>query len=176
MPLTLAILAIVAAAAAILLAWRSSRASHRLALEMVQLRDRLTAAEAHYRELAEAAAHAPPKERAPDTTFAPRLEALEHALEGALEERLRTALAHQTRAAVPDAGEDPRERIRRALRKQGYTYVAFLPVESAAENDAAEADLLVEAEREGVMSKGRVALAADGSVSFRSVSSLRAFP
>ncbi len=166
--LTLAILALVAAAVAILLAWRSSRASHRLALEMVQLRDRLSAAETHYRELAEAAAHAPPQARAPDTTLAPRLEAVEDALEA----RLRTARAHPTRAVVPDAGEDPRERIRRGLRKQGYTHVAFLTVE----DDAEDADVLVEAEREGVMSKGRVALAADGSVSFRSVSSLRAFP
>lgn len=164
MPLTLAILALVAAALAILLAWRSARASHRLALEMVHLRDRLAAAEAHYGELAEAAADAAPEERAPDATLTPRVEALE--------ERLRVALASSARPAAPDVGEDPRERIRRGLRKQGYTYVAFLP----SDGDGEDAELFVEAEREGVMSKGRVALADDGSVTFRSVSSLRAFP
>ncbi|MDA1195717.1 MAG: hypothetical protein O2894_11100, partial [Planctomycetota bacterium] len=46
MALLLALLALIVAGLAVLAAWRSHRSAHRLALEMVQLRDRLARAEA----------------------------------------------------------------------------------------------------------------------------------
>ncbi len=161
MPLLLSILALLAAGVAILLAWRSSRAAHRLALEMVQLRDRLEAAEQHYEDAAEAAAHQVPAAPAFDPTVAPRLDAMEERLRGALEREAEP---------VPSAAEaDPHAVIRRYFLSEGYTHVTLL------EEDG-ESCVLVEAEREGVIQKGRAALDEEGRVQWRPVSNLRAFP
>jgi len=156
--LLLSILAFVAAGLALGLAWRSRRQTHRLALEMVQLRDRLAAAEARARD---AAVPLPAPVPAPDPTLGSRL--------SALEERLRLALKPSSASLAASPTEDTHDVIRRRLRAEGYTHIAFL-------EGREPGDTRVEAERDGVLRKGRVEVAADGSLALRTVSSLRAFP
>jgi len=158
--LLLSILAFVLAGLALGLAWRSHRQTHRLALEMVQLRDRLAAAEAHRHEGAAGLprVHAA---TAADPTLAPRI--------AALEERLHSAPRSAAAVEGAPAADDARAGLRQRLRAEGYRDIAFL--------DGTEpGDTLVEAERDGVLTKGRIERTEDGSFVLRSISSLRAFP
>jgi hypothetical protein len=160
----LAFAAVLAAAGACVVAFRSRAATRRLALEMIELRDRLARAERRYRQRKGAAGDAQ-REPAPARDEALRDRVTE------LEGRLRDALLEPT-AAGPESEPDPdpvRDRIRRHLRAQGYEHVAFL---GASGEDA----WLVEAERDGIVSKGRAEVDGDGAVQMRADSSVRAFP
>lgn len=161
MSLPLSILALVAAGIAIGVAWRSTRAAHRLALEMVHLRDRLAKAEAHYHDAVAAAERAVEAAAQGDPSIAPRIEALEV--------RLRSERAAPKTRPVAPVEADPHDVVRRHLLREGYTHVAVLDTDDAGR-------MLVEAERDGVTRKGRVTLRADGRLAWRSVSTLRAFP
>ena len=161
MAVMLSILALVVAGAACIAAWRAHRASHRLALEMVHLRDRLTAAEAG-REKAERRARHAPQTASGDDHLRERIEAVEA--------RLRAAMEREDALALHGEGEhDVRDEIRKHLRRQGYHRIAFL-------ESGADGSVLVEAERHGTTTKGRAEVDSDGRVRLRSVSSVRAFP
>ena len=159
MALMLAILALVIAGLACVAAWRAQRASHRLALEMIQLRDRLAKAEAG-REAAERRVRLAPPAESVDTHLRERVEAVEARLRAAME---------RDRSLPSEGEQDVRDAIRAHLGRQGYTRIAFLET-------GADGSVLVEAERHGTMSKGRAEVLADGGVRIRSVSSMRAFP
>lgn len=161
MPLLLSILALVAAAIAIGVAWRAARAAHRLALEMVQLRDRLARAEAHYEDAASAAERAVEAASRGDPSLTARIEALEA--------RLRSERVLQQAQASPPVEAEPQDVARRHLLREGYTHVAILDTDEAGR-------MLVEAERDGITRKGRVTLKPDGRLEWRAVSTLRAFP
>ena len=64
---------------------------------------------------------------------------------------------------------DTGEIVRRHMREQGYECVVVLDIE-------ADGAVLVEAEREGVCSKGVARVTDEGDVDLRAMSSLRAFP
>jgi hypothetical protein len=160
MSLLLSILACVVALIAGVLSWRARRASLLLALEMIQLRDRLAAAERINREAAEAAQM--------QRTTAPPADAGLLSRVIALEGRLRDALAGRA-APGRDPGEDPRQHVRRELKRRGFHNISIL-------GSADGGRYLVEAERSGVVSKGHAELVPDGTVHWHSLSSLRAFP
>jgi len=160
-PLLLSILALVTAACAMLLAWRATRAAHRLALEMVHLRDRLAQAEAHFRDAAHAVVRTPSGPATVDPSVTRRL--------ASLEARVRAATDRPDAALAGGAQDDPVERLRRRLLGDGYTRVTLLDTDP-------DGRVLVEAERDGVTRKGRAALNADGSVSWTPLTTLRAFP
>ena len=65
---------------------------------------------------------------------------------------------------------DRRQQVRDHLRALGYERVAFL---GAVEDGRV---LVLEAERAGVTAKGRAVVAADGTVTFQALDTLRAFP
>jgi hypothetical protein len=158
--LLISILAFVAAGCGAVLAWRASRAAHRLALEMVHLRDRLAQAEARYRDGAHAVVRTPTGPATIDPSVTRRL--------AALEARVRAATERPAGASA-DTEQDATELIRRRLLRDGYTRVSLL-------DTGADGRVLLEAERDGVTRKGRAALNADGSVAWQPVSTLRAFP
>ena len=160
MTLVLALVSVPLACAALVAAWRARAASHRLALEMVQLRDRLTAAEAG-REAAEARAAVAAPGPAVDGNLVARLDQLEA--------ELRAAQARAPLRAAPSEGcDDLRTTVEERLRLQGFRRVTFL--------ETLGGGLVVEAERGGVTSKGRAEIRPDGTVHLRSISSVRAFP
>jgi hypothetical protein len=162
MALTFSMLAVLAAAAAIVWSWRARAASHRLALEMVHLRERLARAESA-REAAEARAAQHEGAASSETALARRV--------GLLEERLQEARSAEAANPRPpeEEGEDVRGLVERHLRAQGYERVVVL-------GPTAPDGVPVEVERAGVTSKGRARVAPDGTVRLRSVSSVRAFP
>lgn len=167
MELILAVAALAAAVGALLLAFRCRASARRLALEMVQLRDRLARAERHYRDRGGPGGGPDgPDEAAGREVLQVRLVELEERLRDAL---ARSADANVAAAAVEHGEGDNRGRILQYLRSEGYDRVAFL-------GPAGAGAWLVEAERGGVVSKGRAEVAQDGSVRLRSVSSVRAFP
>jgi hypothetical protein len=159
MAIMLSILALVVASLACVAAWRAHRSSHRLALEMVQLRDRLAQAEAG-RDAAERRAKLARPAESVDSHLRDRVEAVEARLGAAME---------RDRAPMADGAHDLRDEIRAHLSRQGYTRIAFL-------ESGADGSVLVEAERHGTMTKGRAQVLSDGRVRLRSVSSVRAFP
>lgn len=159
MDILLGMIALAGAAAACVAAWRAHRASHRLALEMVQLRDRLTRAEAARDDAEARARHAAPAETV-DSHLRERLESVEA--------RLRDALEREVEVDIEDE-HGLREEIGRQLRREGYHRIAFL-------ESGSDGSVLVEAERQGTTAKGRAEIGADGRVRLRSVSSVRAFP
>lgn len=159
MAILLSILALVIAGLACVAAWRAHRSSHRLALEMIHLRDRLAHAEAGREAAERRAKHARPAESV-DSHLRERVEAVEARLGAALE---------RDRAAVAEGTQDVRDEIRAHLSRQGYTRIAFL-------EGGPDGSVLVEAERHGNTTKGRAHVLSDGRVRLRSVSSVRAFP
>ena len=162
MAVLLSILSLVLGAAALVLGWRARRASLRLALEMIELRDRLAQAEHGTLASEEADSMRRKTDTERDQSLAPRLIALE--------ERVRGALETESPPAASDAPEfDPRAHVREHLKRRGYERIAVLGA-------ADDGSLAVEVERAGVVSKGHVVIGDDGRVHLRSVSSLRAFP
>lgn len=163
MALALAIAGFLAALGASIAAVRAHRATERLALEMVQLRDRLAAAERAYRRAARApTAEAGDERTAVDAAWTTRVMDLES--------RLRAAMEREAVSPATDAGaDDARSAVRAWLRAAGYERVAVLEAYE-------DGSLLVEAERGGATSKGRAELLPDGSVRFDAISSVRAFP
>ena len=160
MSLMLSILACVVAVLAGVLGWRARRASLRLALEMVELRDRLAVAERINREAAEAAQM--------ERTVAPPADAGLLSRIITLEGQLRDAVAGRAAPGM-DPGEDPRQHVRRELKRRGFHSISIL-------GSADGGRYLVEAERGGVVSKGHAEIVPDGTVHWHSLSSLRAFP
>jgi hypothetical protein len=168
----LALLSVPLAGLAIVVAWRARAASHRLALEMVRLRDRLSEAEAARAAAEERAAHLP-QGRDLDPELVTRIDRLEA--------RERAARSREATVVGPVGGcEDLRVMVEERLRLQGFERVTFLPgSEDGAAPEGAPpgaGGLIVEAERGGVTAKGRAEVRPDGTVRLRSVSSVRAFP
>jgi hypothetical protein len=161
MALTLSLLALVVTVTATISAWRARAACHRLALEMVHLRDRLSKAETA-REAAEARASHQPAAAAADPHVRERLDLVEQRLREVSEREV-------SRVVAPDDDTDLRTQITRRLQRDGYERIAFLEA-------AGDGSILVEAERGGSTTKGRAELRADGQVRLTSISSYRAFP
>jgi hypothetical protein len=164
MDMLLAIFAFLLAGTGCVLAWRARRASLRLALEMIEMRDRLAEAE-QGRAAAEATmkemdAVSRTKDQAADPSLLPRLIDLEYSVRDALS-------ARPSPGRTP--GDDPRVHVRTQLEQRGFERVSIL---GAAEDGR----YLVEAVRRGVVSKGHAEIAPDGVVHWHSLSSLRAFP
>lgn len=178
MAILLSILASAVTLVACVMAWRARAAAQRLALEMIQLRDRLARAEAHYKPAAaERRGETFGRGRVEDETFAPRLTALEERLRATLE---RTAPPVSGSEGTPPTASprplDPQTRILKHLRHRGYERVRFLEASEEAGPTSSSEGVLVEAERGGVTAKGRVDILPDGSVHMRAVSTVRAFP
>jgi hypothetical protein len=160
MALMLAILALALTLVCCVLTWRARRAALHLALEMIELRDRLAALEQAGIEAAESAALTRSDDRGPDATLLPRVLALEA--------QLRDALAGRT-APGRDPSDDPRVHVRTQLKHRGFHSISILGA-------AGDGRFLVEAERGGIVTKGHAEIAPDGTVHWASLSSLRAFP
>jgi len=161
MALTLSLIAIVVTLTATVAAWRARAASHRLALEMIQLRDRLARAETA-REAAEERAASQPAATVVDPHMRERLDLVEQRLQDVAEREVSTVVA-------ADEDTDLRTKITKRLRREGYERIAFL-------ESAGDGSLLVEAERGGSTTKGRAELRPDGRVRLTSISTYRAFP
>ena len=159
MAIMLSIIAVTVTVFACVAAWRAHRAAHRLALEMVHLRDRLVRAEAGREAAERRAAEAPPAEDA-DAALRERM--------ASLEARLRDALEREA-PLTADGEHDVRDEIRKHLLRKGYGRVQFL-------ESRPDGSVLVEAERHGATTKGRAEVGPDGRVRLRAVSSVRAFP
>lgn len=138
--------------------WRTSQ---RLALEMVHLRERLARAEQGYREARHAASSGETTQPPADAAWAPRL--------AELEDRLRAALERGAARAEEGTEPDTRRNVRQYLQREGYTRVAIL-------DENPDGTLELEAERGGVMTKGRAEILTDGTVRLQTISSVRAFP
>lgn len=162
MAFPLAILASIVAGVAVVWAWRARAAALRLALEMIELRDRLAAVERAHLEAEEVTAVHRSRGTGVDPTLVPRLVALEDQVR-------KTEIAPPASAAPEPTEEDPQTQVRKQLQRRGFERVVFL-------GTAEDGRYLVETERAGVVSKGHAELAADGVVHLRSMSSLRAFP
>ncbi len=159
--LALAIAALLVAIVACVIGVRGWRTSQRLALEMVQLRDRLSRAEKGYRDAAEKAAAYAGQRPEPDEAWMPRM--------AALEDRLRTALQREVPGGNDEPEPDTRRSIRQHLKREGYERIAIL-------DENADGTVELEAERGGVMTKGRAEILSDGTVRLQAISSVRAFP
>ena len=175
MAVLLSSLALLAAAGCCVLSWRAWRRSHHLALEMIQLRDRLARIERTQRD-AERRARAESdvgRARAADDTRVKELEQrvdelrvqLTHAVEA------HESLAEGMASSASDRQETVgvRDLVRRGLRRQGYRRVRVIEVDR-------EGKVLVETERNGITAKGTAWVDPDGHVVLRSNSTLRAFP
>ena len=180
MPLLIVIslLALLAAGAAIYVAWRSRRTSHNLALEMVQLRDRFARMEGQQRDDARrtlADQERTTRDEGPDHRLADmtaRLDAVEEQVRRAIElgESLDLQADHEAAPVEAlDRPPDVRDLVRRGLRKQGYRRVYVLDI-------TPDAKAVVEAERGGITAKGLAWIEPDGQVVMRSTRSHRAFP
>ena len=129
---------------------------------MVQLRDRLAAAEAHRDDALDAAERAVESAARGDPSLTTRIDALEA--------RLRSQAVASVTVQAPTEETPPEEIVRRHLQREGYTHVTIIDTDE-------EGRLLVEAERDGITRKGRVRIDANGRmVRWQPVSSLRAFP
>ena len=180
MPVLVACVSVVLTAACCVLAWRGWRRAHNLALEMIQLRERLARAEQAWREderrvRAEAELT---QARAGDVDDA-RLRDLESRVDDLRSQLAHAVEANESLAARAEALEDPddeahetldvRDLVRRGLRRQGFRRVRVIEVTAADK-------VLVEAERNGITAKGTAWVDPDGQVILRSQSTLRAFP
>ena len=169
----LSIFAFLLAGAGCVLAWRARRASLRLALEMIQLRDRLAQAEEGRALAEEAVALARTHREAPDPDLLARLIEVESQVRDAASARpssvANPAVGLPAGASTLAESEDQRMHVRQQLEQRGFERVSIL---GAAEDGR----YLVEAVRRGVVSKGHAELAPDGTLYWRSMSSLRAFP
>jgi len=163
MALLIALVALAVGGLACWLSGRSWAASHRLAKEMVSLRDRLLRLEqARDVEGALGRPVGPPAGAEDFGSFAHRLEAVERRAREA-----RTLALSGGKAAGTDA---PRALLVESLRVQGYASVRVI-------EEAPDGRLLVEAEREeGFVEKGWLGRDANGGVRFRPVRAVRAFP
>jgi len=161
----LTISACVVAAVALFIALNNRSATSRLALEMVQLRDKIARLHGQQDEQRERAEAEIADQAAKVTSsITPRLDAME--------QRTRELFERGTPTRKGDTAEDPldtSEIVRRHLRSRGYECVVLLSVED-------DGRVLVEAERDGVASKGVARVTEEGEVDLRAVSSLRAFP
>lgn len=165
MELLLALIAIVVTVGACVLAWRARRASHHLALEMVELRDRLAEAERAHLEAADTVAAHRGHEDDDGDVMASRMVALEAQVRSTMQ----SASERHDAAAGDEALDGPRMRVIKHLRRKGYDHVSVLEIR-------ADGSMLVEADRGGVAAKGVAVLDADGRVRVRFQTSLRAFP
>lgn len=159
MAIMLSILALVTALVACVAAWRAHRAAHRLAVEMVHLRDRLARAESAREAAERRAGEAVPADSA-DERLRERM--------ASLETRMREALEREAPLAT-DGEHDVHDEIRKRLQRDGYARIRFLEAHP-------DGSVLIEAERHGTTTKGRARVGPDGRVRLRSVSSVRAFP
>jgi hypothetical protein len=161
MELLLAIVAGALAVVSVMIAVRAHRASRHLALEMVQLRDRLARAEQTCADAAGDAVEVPAP--ATEEGWAPRV--------AALERRLREALEFQGAPDEPEEADpaDARAVVRQHLRREGHEHIVILDVRD-------DGSVIYEAERHGATTKGRAEILEDGSVRVQAQSSVRAFP
>jgi len=162
MAVPLALLACILAGVAVVWAWRARAAVLRLALEMIELRDRLAEVERAHLDSEEVTALHRSRGAVLDPGLVPRLVALETQVRKAM-------AAPSAPVAAERTEEDPQTRVRKQLERRGFERIAFL---GAAEDGR----FLVETERAGVISKGHAELDEDGVVHLRDISSLRAFP
>ena len=162
MAFPLALLAFLLAGVAVVWAWRARAAALRLALEMIELRDRLAEAERAHLDSEEVTALHRSRGAVVDPSLLPRLRALEAQVRKAM-------VAPATPAGSEPREEDPQTRVRNQLERRGFERVDFL-------GEAEDGSFLVVTERAGVISKGHAELRADGVVHLRDISSLRAFP
>ncbi len=181
MPFLLDLAVLLAAAATFVVAWRGHRVGCRLALEMIQLRDRLAAIETKMRQAARReASHGERSDAARDHggraleaqlgLLGRRLDDLEAEVAHAVEQVESATLgSHEQAPPVADRPADLRELVRKGLRQQGWRRVNVLAVN-------ADQRVRVEAERDGVTAKGLAWVEPDGQVVLRSERSLRAFP
>lgn len=176
MVLLLSILALAAAAVCAVMAWRGHGVGRTLALEMVQLRDRLAQAERTLRELGRReVATAERQDAAGDVAghlaaLGRRMDELDRQVAHAVEQGEALALAgHDDVPDVPGHDPDVRDLVRRGLRQQGYRRVYVLDV-------TPDRKVVVEAERAGITAKGLAWVEPDGQVVMRSRLSHRAFP
>lgn len=181
MALALALFALVVTAGCCVIAYRSWRRSHILALEMIQLRDRLARAE-RSQAASERRARVDDevtRERSSESDDA-RLRDMEGRLadlHGQLSDAVEAneSLAARAESLEQRDGDDEhdpldvRDLIRQGLRRQGYRRVRVIEV-------TADDRVLVEAERGGITAKGTAWVDLDGQVVLRSQSTLRAFP
>ena len=162
MAVPLALLAFILAGAAVVWAWRARAAALRLALEMIELRDRLAEAERAHLDSEEVTALHRSRGADVDPSLVPRLVALEA--------QVRKAIVAPPAPAAPEpTEEDPKTRVRKQLERRGFERVDIL-------GTVEDGRFLVETERAGVISKGHAEIDADGVVHLLGISSLRAFP
>ncbi len=161
----LAVIACVVAAVALFIALGNRAATKQLALEMVQLRDkiaRLHGEQDAQRERAEA--EIADQAARVTSSIAPRIDAIEKRTRDLMERGVPMG-----RSSSPQTSLDAGEIVRRHMRAQGYECVVLLDIED-------DGSVLVEAERDGISAKGVAHVTDEGEVDLRAISSLRAFP
>ncbi len=163
----LALIAIVVTAGACVLVWRARRSAHHLAQEMVELRDRLAAAERAHLEAAAIRSTDAGRDEGENEALASRMIAFEASVRNTIENTARE------QGAAPVSGDEaldaPRTRAIQHLEARGYENVAVIEMLN-------DGRLLIEAVRAGVTSKGYAVMEADGRVRVQFRTSLRAFP
>lgn len=174
--LLLALAALGVAVVTVVLTWRTHAVGRHLALEMVQLRDRLAQVERLQRERVRrdsAASERPEAAGAAEAHVAAltrRVDELDRQVAQAIEQGEALALAgHDEVSTAPGHDPDVRDLVRRGLRQQGYRRVYVLDV-------TPDRKVVVEAERAGITAKGLAWVEPDGQVVMRSRLSHRAFP
>lgn len=170
MELALAILSMLAAIGLGISAWRAHRSAQRLALEMIQLRDRLKAAESGYEDLSEQAQQDAGRMAGEAVgRLTERVKQLERELERARRAQLSGSNVVPGAGAPAGAGDASPHPLCMALAAEGYHGVTRL-------EEGPDGRSLVHMVKNGIPVKGWVRLDARGQLEIDSVSTARAFP